>query len=464
MGYLLLNGESLENPFGSALRTAGVICVVLIAAAACFFVPPMIVIGGFAGVAVLGVMFRYPTSVLGALLAFIPIDYMVIELGKFVGLPGMSIVSACTKEVPMLLLLFILWRRNGFRPVAPDWFLLALFTLAVARTVFDGQFSTLGIDFLFLLPYTVGRVAQLTIEQERLWARCAVWIVAVLSVLGMIEIFGFGPGPRTVLYLATDADTTGNGLTASFFGSGFAGMREASTMVGPPNFAALCMVGLILWWVYCRNPVPALMIAAGLICSVTRSAWMGSALAIFVLAIMMKQQKRLALYATLALAMFAAAIPVLGLSDYLLATKTGQDPSAEGHRETIQEGLNYMAENPVGGGNQKVGTQSAQANNNAPLLESSYLMTGGEYGIAAMLCFLGFLLSALHLAWRQQSRLGYAAVGILIGMGVAMTVLKLHNDRRLACWLWFPVGLAVHSYMTRNPSGVSTLSQTAEGQ
>jgi len=455
-----VNGQPLENPLGSAIRTSSLVFVLILAATSALFVPPLAVVAAFLGVALLWLMFRYPTSVLGTLLAFMPIDYMAIECGKFFGIHGMSVVSACTKEVSLVLLLLILWRRNGFRPAAPDWFLLALFTLAIVRTVFDGEFLTLGIDFLFLIPYAVGRVAVLTVKQEYLWARVGVWIVAVLSVLGMIEVFILGPGPRTVLYLSTDADTTGNGLTASFFGSGFTGMREASTMVGPPNFAALCMIALILWWVYCRNPLPGLMIAAGLICSLTRSAWLGTAVAILVLAIIMEQKKRLALYAMLAVAMFVTAIPVLGLKDYLLATKTGEDSSVEGHRESIQEGLNYIVDNPIGGGNRKVGTSAARQSNNAPLLESSYLMTGGEYGIVAMICFIGFLLSVMHLAWRQQSRLGYAVIGIVIGMGLAMTVLKLHGDRRLNCWFWFPIGLAIHSAVRRNLSSVSTLPQT----
>jgi len=162
--------------------------------------------------------------------------------------------------------------------------------------------------------------------------------------------------------------------------------------------------------------------------------------------------------------MLAAAIPILGLSEYLLATKTGQDPSAEGHRATFKEGFEYITDNPLGGGNQKVGGDVAQVNGNAPVLESSYLQTGGKYGIAAMLCFIGFLLSAGRLAWRQQSRLGHAVVGILIGMGLAMTVLKLHDDRRMSSWMWFPVGLAVRSSISRNPSSLSTLPQTQSGK
>src|SRR6266850_1209509 len=52
------------------------------------------------------------------------------------------------------------------------------------------------MPFGFILPYVVGRVAILTVKQEHLWARCAVWIAAVLSIAGLAEVFIFGETPR----------------------------------------------------------------------------------------------------------------------------------------------------------------------------------------------------------------------------------------------------------------------------
>ena len=93
------------------------------------------------------------------------------------------------------------------------------------------------------------------------------------------------------------------------------------------------------------------MVATGLVCSVTWADWLGAVAAILFLAVRMEQKKRLYRYGLLALALFALSIPVLGLSDYLFFTKTGQDPSAEGHQEQILGGLKYAAEHPLGGGN-----------------------------------------------------------------------------------------------------------------
>jgi hypothetical protein len=440
-----MNGRSLENPFTQSFRVSSAILILIVASSLCFVVSPLMVLAPFAAGTVLWMIFRRPVSMLGAALAFMPIDYMAIELGKFFGLPHMTLVSVLDKEVLLLLLGFILWRRNGFKPTAPDWFLLACFVLAAVRTVIDGTLVGLWGDFNFILPYFVGRVVILTQKQEVLWARCAVWIAAVLSVLGLIEVFILGEGPRTLLYMATDAEAEGGALSGSFHGTGFTGLREAATMVGPNGFGALCMIALITWWVYCRNPLPAGMITVGLVCSLTRSAWLGAVAAIPLLAFAMGQKKRLALYVTLALALFVASIPILDLSDFLLSTKRGQDTSAEGHRNEILAGVKYAADHPFGSGNSELSPGAFKQNSNATGFETTYPQLAAEYGMAVVLCFVSFLFSTLSLVWRKPSQLGYVAVGILVGISLVMIVTLPLVDRRLSCWALFPIGLAVRS-------------------
>jgi hypothetical protein len=374
-----------------------------------------------------------------------PFEFMVIALGKFFGLPHMTLVSAFDKEIVLLMIAFLLWRQNGFKFTAPDWFLLACFTIAAIRTTFGGTLAGLAIDFAFIISYFVGRVTVLTTKQEHLWARSAVWIAGILSVLGLAEVFIFGEGPRTLLYLAIDSETEGGQLTASFHATGFAGLREAATMVGPNGFGALCMVALILWWVYSRNPLPGAMIAVGLICSVTRAAWLGTALAIPLLAVMMGQKKRLIPYAVAALAILGAAVPVLGLTDYLFATRTGQDLSSDWHRDAISNGLTFAADHPFGSGNGKIGPLVAKEDSNAAIFETTYPALAAEYGLAAVVCLVCFLFSALYPAWQEHSNRGYAALGILVGIGLVMIVTLPLHDRRLIPWVWFPIGLAVRS-------------------
>lgn len=449
--------ELLKNPFAGAFRTSSGAFLLILAASLSVFVSPLLVLATLVAAVLLWAIVRHPVAALGAVVAFMPIDFMAIALGKFFGLPHMTLASACTKEIPLLVLTALLWRRNGFKPTAPDWWVLACLSLATVRTIFDGTVVALWTDLNFIFAYFIGRITVLTQEQEHLWAKCAVWIVAVLSVLGLLEVFVFGEGPRTLLYLSMGTGAEGGVLSASFRGQGFTGLREAATMVGPNGFGALCMIGLVLWWVYCRNPLPASMVATGLICSVTRADWLGAAAAIPVLAVVMRQRKRFYVYAGLALALFVISIPVLGLSDYLFYTKTGQDPSAEGHQAQILDGLKYAGEHPFGAGNSKFNPLDLLQHSSETIIETTYPYFAAEYGIAVALCFVGFLLSALRSVWRRHSQLGYAATGILVGISVVMIFALPLNDRRLAFWAFFPVGLAVRS-------GLNRFTSVANGQ
>jgi O-antigen ligase len=395
--------------------------------------------------ALLWLLFQHPLGGLGIFLAFMPVFPMAFMLGEFFGPPSVTLFSPCDR-VAMVLATLILLGRNGIKLTSADWFLVACFGLAVIRLAFGGALIALLSDFNLMFAYAAGRVVVLTANQETLWARRAVWIVAVLSVLGLAEVFVFGEGPRTLLYLSVASSTTMQGrLAAPFHADGYSGLREAATMIGPLQFAPLCMAALIIWWVYCRKPWPAGMIAAGLICSVTRSAWLGTALAIPLLAIIMEQKRRFFLYVALFMALFVASVPLLGFGDYLLLAKSGQDYSTEGHQESLRKGWEYVWDHPFGLGPGNAGSYASKNNSNEVSFESTYLTFAAEYGVLATLCFLGFLVSALRLAWRSRTHLGYVAVGILVGFGAVMMFAPLHLDFSLATWIWFPVGLAVRS-------------------
>jgi len=395
----------------------------------------------------LWVAFRHPIGSLGSVLAFMPIFPLTFLVAKFFGPPSIARLEGCDRVVMLVLVLVLLW-RNGIKMAAPDWFLLTCFGLAVVRFAFGGNLLPMLSDFNFLIAYAAGRLISLAVDQEKLWAKRAVWIAAVLAILGMVEVFIIGEGPRTALYLSVADYAIENGqLGGPFHAVGYGGLRESSTMLGALHFAPLCMAALILWWVYFRNPIPGAMIAAGLICTVTRSAWLGSMLAFPFLATVMGQTKRLLRYVALALTLFAVSIPVLGLGDYLFSVKKKEDPSAEEHVAEIHQALDFMVEHPLGVGPGNAGRWALDkvGNGNALFVDDTYLTYASEYGIPVALCFVGFLLSAVWVSLRQGTQLGYASAGILVGFGTAMIFFIAHDVFPLACWIWFPVGLAVRS-------------------
>ena len=253
-------------------------------------------------------------------------------------------------------------------------------------------------------------------------------------------------------------------MVGSYHVQGFAGLRESSTMFGPLQFGALCMVALVIWWVYRRELLPAIMIGGGLILTLSRSAWVGLAVAIVFLGILMRQSKRLLLYASLALTLFMAAIPVVGLGNFLSATIHGDEASAEGHKESLFAGAQYVLSHPFGNGPGSAGTLAFKNDEYIVWSENTYLTLASAYGIPTVLCFIGFLASSITTILPQRTRLSYAAVGILVGFGTVMMFLAgIHDVFSLAAWIWFPVGLAVRSstelQMQSLPSSGSALVQ-----
>jgi O-antigen ligase len=386
----------------------------------------------------------------GSVLAFMPVFPVAFPLAKLFGPPFIGRLEGCDRLV-LLVLVSILWLRNRIKLKAPDWFLLACFGVAVLRLAFGGILVNFLADFSFLIPYAAGRVFALAADQERVWATRAVWIVAILSVLGMSEVFVFGPGPRALLYSTFQSAFTSDGtLSGAFYVSSYGGLRESATMISPPYFGLLCMVALIIWWVYRRSLVPAIMIAAGLILTITRGAWLSTAGAIAVLAVVMGQKKRFLRYAAPALVLAVASLFLLGLGDYFSTTIAREDPSAEAHVERVREGWEYVSTHPFGAGpgnyERAAGSKrDMSSTSDAPFIENTYLGFAAAYGVLGCFCFLGFLLTALRESSRLQTQLGYLAIGILVGFGAAMVAAPLLVEFSLACWIWFPIGMAVRS-------------------
>src|SRR3984893_5838010 len=137
----------------SGFQISMAVCILALAALLSIFISPLMVFVPFVGAAVLWLVLNFPMRTLGAVLAFMPFDFMAIALGKFFGLPHMTLVSVFDKEGLLLLVGILLWRRNGFKISTPDWFLLAFFVLALVRTFFSGTLLNLAADLGFILPY-----------------------------------------------------------------------------------------------------------------------------------------------------------------------------------------------------------------------------------------------------------------------------------------------------------------------
>jgi hypothetical protein len=429
-----------------AFRTSSIISVLVLAAFLMIFVPPLMVLSSVLVAAIAWAIFSHPSTALGILLAVMPVHFLTIAIGKFYGLEHMSALSICTKEIPLLLLAVLLWRRNGFTPVLADWFVGAFFIVALVRSFFGGFFMGFADDFVFLIPYAVGRVTILTETQERLWAQCGLWIAAILSIVGIGELLILGEEPRKLLLSVAFAEDDLSGLRAG----GYEGLRASSTMAGPLAFGALCMLVLIIWWVYFRKPLPALIVVAGLICSLSRSAWIGTIVAVSILAFRASQKKRLLKCGLVGIGLFFSAVALLQMDEFVSMSAAGQDNSTQVHIASLRKGLEYVAVHPLGTGGGSIGFRATKDNALLENLESVYLTYGANYGWLALLSFVGFVLSALLKLWKAATPSGNAALGILIGFAIMMMFEPMHTGTPLNSWVWVPIGLSLRSMQENN--------------
>jgi hypothetical protein len=115
-----------------------------------------------------------------------------------------------------------------------------------------------------------------------------------------------------------------------------------------------------------------------------------------------------------------------------------------------------VAQHPLGAGPGNVGKLAVKQEDTAFSVENSYLTFAAEYGILTTLLFIGFMVSVVRTLCRQKTRLAYVAIGIVLGFGTVMIFAALHDVFPLACWLWFPVGLAIRcaSDSARNDTAI----------
>src|SRR5882762_5184613 len=120
-----------ENPFASAFGIAGTVLFLLALTLLHVLELPL---ASFtllvSAAALLWMTIRYPTTALGTVLALMSIYPLTFLLAKFFGPPYVASLEGCDRVV-LLLLACILWKRNGVKLVAPDWFLLVCFVLAL---------------------------------------------------------------------------------------------------------------------------------------------------------------------------------------------------------------------------------------------------------------------------------------------------------------------------------------------
>lgn len=388
-------------------------------------------------------IFRWPVAVIAGILFLMPFLPLPLLALKSYGVPGSEVISS-VKEVGLIAAGIVLALRRGLQREKLDLLLAVFLAWAIIVTLYHpagSSWSGLKDDFDFLIAFFVGRVTRLTPR----WVRVGMWIAGVVAVLGLIEFFVLGLAPRMLLMNVSDASE----LTPTFRPDFFSGVRAGSTLGGPLEFGGFCAVMLLIY-ACLASKLPrkylglAIIIALGLVASITRMAGLGLVVGFAYIAVRTGRKLRfLTAGLVCAILILVLIVPVMGLEDYVSGTLSHEDSSLASHRSSIQEMSAYVLTHPLGTGAGTVGPRALVRNPNAKLVESSFLLFGLEYG------WLGFLFISIcccWVAWRVflvESEFALAACAVTIAISTMYVFSPIHMEFGLNSWAWTLIGFGV---------------------
>ena len=380
-------------------------------------------------------------TITGIFLLLIPLQWFAIALLQLNGVQYYELISALKEVFLVLAILWFAYREQRFRVTIPDFILAAAIVIALLEQIYHTDIRSFRDDWEWVLPYMLGRVVAIPRRTVRNWARGAVWMCVGLAIFGGWEVLVLGPQFRLLLLSIVEGDLK---LPPPFFADGYDGLRAASTMVSPLSFSAVCMVALIFWWTFMDNPVPALLIAAGLVLTVTRSALLAAVIGVFLIGMRRHEAKRLSVLILALIASLAVAIPLLHLDKFVTLTFTpGADTSLVGHQNSVVNGFDVMLAHPLGTGAGSASPRSLAREEASMDIESAYITIAVEYGIPVGILYVGFFVACSWTLFGLRDNVGYAAFSVLVGFALLLAVGPLHQDLPVACWIWVPVGMAV---------------------
>ena len=442
-----LNGLAIEADHNDGTRRGLTVLGILLAATTlsvvAVFAPFVLIVVGVVGLVVSA--WRWPVATLAlvfTLLPFIPLPTIAASAAHY---PNMPLISS-VKEAVMVICLASLWRKNGMVWKAVDAAAFMLVSMGFLSLLFRPDLQGLwGFkdDFAFVLPYFVGRTLILRRSHEVRWVKVAIVLMVVLALGGVVEAI-LGPAPRALLYgLADPSD-----LPYSFGALAYEGFRPGSFTSSPLEFGPFCMLGLLLLVAYRRELsriwwLASLPIFTGLVISLTRAAWLGLLLGAGIIALRQGFKLRFALLSVAAVLAVLALAPVLGMEDFLTATRTGRDTSLVYHQANILESVGSILAHPLGSGPGTVGPRASERQGQAYNVDGGYITFGLEYSILAPLVLFLFYILCIARCWHDDSRLGDFALVMISTTAAFQVFMTLQIDFNLSAWMLLPVGMSV---------------------
>lgn len=403
-----------------------------------------------------------------ALLAIMPVWlFIAVWLGSLTD--SYEIIRA----VPSLMILIIAVASFGFAIIKRKNILtsflkdkinimILLFGLIIISLIWLGdatwraKLAGVAMDSRFLLAFLSARL--LALLEPQLWRsilkslpKYLMIIGAILASLGLMQVlflpkefltaFGYsldGIAP----YVSIDHGNT---------------LRAFATMAGPNNYANYLLITLIATvFLICRSKskvrllyfLAALLIAAGLIASSSRAAWIAAIVALVTYLALSFKFSRRSIAILAGSVVFLAGLGTLLLQipafrENVLHIRSDRDTSVvtsnDAHVDALADGVNQVVEEPLGCGTGCAGPASYYSIE-AIISENYYLQIAQEYGILGGLLFIAIFVSILLRLKKQGNTNDFAIVWLAAGLGLAVAALFAHTfaDEAVAI-SWFTI-------------------------
>ncbi len=243
-------------------------------------------------------------------------------------------------------------------------------------------------------------------------------------------------------------------------GSGGSTIRAGSFLFSPltAGFFMLPSFGLALHrFVRRPSPWPAVaagVIGAGVLMTGTRSAALGAAVTAMGVLISLpnpwlRERGRATVITAAVIIAGLVLASMTGVGARFSSAITGDDPSAEGHRERLAEGFESMLAHPLGKGLASGPTVGgADLDESTVISENAYIQVGNELGFVGMILFIVLVIMLLVALFRRARAPtatplegGAAAAGL--GLAVGGMFLHVWTSIPTAWTFWLVAGLAL---------------------
>jgi O-antigen ligase len=317
------------------------------------------------------------------------------------------------------------------------------------------------VDLRFLTFFLVTWSVALRMSRMRAhWQWLVSWPALVVVIFGLLQIFilphdflkHFGYGPNTIPVYETINHNN------HYY-------RIASTLRGANPLGAYLIIPISLLTVRLlsakRNWRQALFFVGALIVlfySFSRSAWVGAALSIgIIMMVVIKSQKmrRAAVVAVGLLLIASTGLFItlrhnIGFENFAFHTQTNSQvktTSDQDHASALKSGLRDVVHDPLGRGPGSAGPASIYNTGHAArIAENYYVQIGQETGWLGLLLFIVINLGVGYLLWlRRADPLALSLFASLVGLTFVNMLSHAWADDTLAYIWWGLAGIAMAS-------------------